>query len=80
MLGDVGSERVTGRKARGLQTEEIGCKCQTFVISLKRQEETSDFFFPLLYTNLKEKAMASHSSALAWNIPWTEEPDGLQSV
>ena len=24
------SERVTGRKARGLQTEEIGCKCQTF--------------------------------------------------
>ena len=23
--------RITGRKARGLQTEEIGCKCQTFV-------------------------------------------------
>ena len=27
-------ERVTGRKARGLQTEEIGFKCQTFFISL----------------------------------------------
>ena len=26
-------ERVTGRKARGLQTEEIGCKCQTFFMS-----------------------------------------------
>ena len=26
----LGSERVTGRKARGLQMEEIGCKCQTF--------------------------------------------------
>ena len=26
-------ERVTGRKARGLQTEEIGRKCQTFFIS-----------------------------------------------
>ena len=25
-----------------------------------------------------EKAMASHSSALAWKIPWTEEPGGLQ--
>ena len=25
-----GPERVTGRKARGLQMEEIGCKCQTF--------------------------------------------------
>ena len=34
------SERVTGRKARGPQTEEIGCKCQTFFISLKQQEET----------------------------------------
>ena len=27
-----------------------------------------------------EKAMAPHSSALAWKIPWTEEPDGLRSV
>ena len=26
-----------------------------------------------------EKGMASHSSALAWRIPWTEEPGGLQS-
>ena len=24
--------------------------------------------------------MAPHSSTLAWRIPWTEEPDGLQSV
>ena len=27
-----------------------------------------------------EKAMAPHSSTLAWKIPWTEEPGGLQSV
>ena len=27
-----------------------------------------------------EKAMASHSSTLAWKIPWTEEPGGLQST
>ena len=27
---------------------------------------------------LKEE-MATHSSILAWEIPWTEEPDGLQS-
>ena len=27
-----------------------------------------------------EKAMASHSSTLAWKIPWTEEPGGLQSM
>ena len=27
-----------------------------------------------------EKEMVTHSSILAWKIPWTEEPDGLQSV
>ena len=27
-----------------------------------------------------EKAMATHSSTLAWNIPWTEEPGRLQSM
>ena len=27
-----------------------------------------------------EKGMATHSSILAWRIPWTEEPDRLQSV
>ena len=27
-----------------------------------------------------EKEMATHSSILAWKIPWTEEPDGLQSI
>ena len=27
-----------------------------------------------------EKAMAPHSSTLAWIIPWTEEPDRLQSM
>ena len=27
-----------------------------------------------------EKAMAPHSSALAWKIPWTEEPGRLQSM
>ena len=26
-----------------------------------------------------DKAMAPHSSTLAWKIPWTEEPGGLQS-
>ena len=26
-----------------------------------------------------EKEMATHSSILAWEIPWTEEPGGLQS-
>ena len=27
-----------------------------------------------------EKGMAAHSSILAWRIPWTEEPGGLQTM
>ena len=27
-----------------------------------------------------EEGMATHSSVLAWRIPWTEEPGGLQSM
>ena len=30
--------------------------------------------------NPLEKKMATHSSVLAWKIPWTEEPGGLQSM
>ena len=30
--------------------------------------------------DLLEKEMATHSSILAWEIPWTEEPGGLQST
>ena len=37
------------------------------------------FFFSCLIVRNTEKAMASHSSTLAWKIPWTEEPGGLQS-
>ena len=27
-----------------------------------------------------EEGMAAHSSILVWRMPWTEEPDGLQSM
>ena len=44
-------------------------------------------FFPFPYCTLRnhyaqppEKAMAPHSSTLAWEIPWTEKPGGLQST
>ena len=33
-----------------------------------------------VYIYLWEKEMANHSSILAWRIPWTEEPGGLQSM
>ena len=35
---------------------------------------------PLGWEDPLEKEMATHSSILAWRIPWTEELDGLQST
>ena len=32
------------------------------------------------WEDLLDKGMATHSSILAWEIPWTEEPGGLQSI
>ena len=32
------------------------------------------------WEDLLEKEMANHSSILAWRIPWTEDPDRLQSM
>ena len=35
---------------------------------------------PLGQEDPVEKEMATHSSTLAWKIPWMEEPSGLQSM
>ena len=45
----------------------------------KSQTRLGDFTFTFHFHAL-EKAMAPHSSVLAWRIPWTEEPGGLQSM
>ena len=37
-------------------------------------------FFIVQVSHPSEKAMAPYSSTLAWKIPWTEEPGGLQSM
>ena len=56
LLQDV--DRVTGRKARGLQREETGCKCQTFFLSLLsgRRKQICYFFSPCLY-KFKERVL-----------------------
>ena len=35
---------------------------------------------PLGWEDPLEKGMAMHSSLLAWEIPWTEDPERLQSI
>ena len=47
--------------------KNLPAMCETWVRSLGRED-------PL------EEGMATHSSILAWRIPWTEEPGGLQSM
>ena len=48
------------------------------VKSLPAMQETR--IQPLSQEDSLEKGMATHSSSLAWSIPLTEEPGGLQSV
>ena len=49
------------------QTVHLLSMWETWIRSLGRED-------------LLEKRMARHSSILAWEIPWTEEPGGLQSM
>ena len=41
--------------------------------------QVAQWFSPGL-EDLLEENMAAHSSILVWEIPWTEQPDGLQSL
>ena len=65
------SERITGRKARGLQTEEIGCKCQTFLSLLSgRRKQTSDIFF-LLYKFKRRFLLKYCVAIMAPDFTWS---------
>ena len=44
------------------------------------QETQEMWVWSLGQEDTLEKKMATHSSILAWKVPWTEEPDGLQSM
>ena len=41
---------------------------------------TGDIIQSLVWKDPLEKEMATHSSILAWEIPWTEEPGGLHGL
>ena len=44
------------------------------------QETQETWLWSLGREDPLEKEVATHSSILAWEIPWTEEPGGLQSM
>ena len=47
---------------------------------LAMQETQETWVCSLSQEDLLEEGMATHSSILAWEIPWTEEPGRLQSM
>ena len=61
----------TGGLPGGTSGKELACQC-------RRRKETR--VWSLGWADLLEDDMATHSSILAWRIPWTEEPGSLQSV
>ena len=57
--------------------------CLFYLRSSLRSSDLLLFYFCLLATAIldsSEKAMATHSRTLAWEIPWMEEPGRLQSM
>ena len=58
-----------------------GLKETAYLVDLQREKVNKIWHltFPGTQSSL-EKAMATHSSTLAWKIPWTEDPGRLQSM
>ena len=54
--------------------------CERFVVQIIYFVLLTILKFVLIYMEIPEKAMAPHSSTLAWKTPWTEKSVGLQSM
>ena len=72
-----GEDSLEGDVATPLQYSWTSLMAQT-VKTLPAVQET--WVWPLGWEDTLEKAMAIHSSILAWRSPWTEEAGGLQTL
>ena len=62
-------------------TKNRASQVAQWVKNLPAMQGTQDMWIQSLgWENPLEKKTATHSSILAWRIPWTEEPGGLQSI
>ena len=66
------------RKVHADKAPSISFHYPFVLLSLTQGEPSSPIW--CLPRMALEKAMAPHSSTLAWKTPWTEEPGGLQSM
>ena len=65
------------------EAEDIKKRWQEYTEELYKKDLHNQDNHESVITHLEpdtEKAMAPHSSTLAWKIPWMEEPGGLQSM
>ena len=78
--GDLGSIPRLGRspeEGKGYQLQHFGLESSMDCTYLPKQREAVG---SLSQEDPLDEGMASHSSILAWRIPWTEEPGRLQST
>ena len=75
--------RAPGLLPSGLLTTSL-CTSGGMILQItrhpKKKSDSHPYVFSLSENHLAEKAMAPRSSTLAWKIPRTEEPGGLQSM
>ena len=68
-MADVIAKEICDGKVMVISREQFGCKPMAWCD-----------MFAVIYVQLMKKEMATHSSILAWDISWTEEPGRLQSM
>ena len=71
---------VSGLSSRRTKWEMQYSKINQLLTSTSWGQSTIMIFFTSKCEDTVEKAMAPHSSTLAWKIPWMEEPGRLQSM
>ena len=64
-------------KRQQLEPEQTGSKLGKEYL---KAVEGHPAYLTYIQSACAEKAMATHSKTLAWRIPWTKEPGGLQSM
>ena len=81
VLGFMGSQRVGQEWATDLNWTEGIVRASLVAQRVKHLPAMLETQLPSLgWEDPLEKEMATHSSTLAWRIPWTEEPGGLQFI
>ena len=78
-VGDVGDHGRCLSKAREIEKTGSSYRGLCMYVCIHTHTHTHTHMNVYIYIYM-EKAMAPHSSTLAWKIPWMEEPGGLQSM